>query len=111
MLVDDDCFHDGHLAGMLDQLQACLTEHLSRKRSKSGSLAARPPLDGVTSWPGPDLLRTVDAHLRVQLDGVARGLVVADRHAGDVTAQIAVAADAEGSGAPTGCLRRLRVVG
>jgi cobalt-zinc-cadmium efflux system protein len=27
VVVDDSCFHDGHLAGMLDQLQACVADH------------------------------------------------------------------------------------
>lgn len=59
----------------------------------------------------PHLVRFVDAHLEVQLDGVARGVVVADRHAGDVNARIAVAVDAEGFREHlTSCLRRLPAV-
>ncbi len=29
VVVDDECFHDGHLAGMLDDLQACVAEHFA----------------------------------------------------------------------------------
>ena len=33
VVVDDSCFHDGHLAGMLDELQACLAEEFDVEHS------------------------------------------------------------------------------
>lgn len=27
VVIDDDCFHDGHALGLLDQLQSCVAEH------------------------------------------------------------------------------------
>ena len=27
IVVDDECFHDGHIPRLLDQLQACVAEH------------------------------------------------------------------------------------
>ena len=27
VVVDDECFHDGHVPRMLDQLQSCVAEH------------------------------------------------------------------------------------
>ncbi len=32
-VVDDECFHDGHLMGMLDELQACLSGHFDVQHS------------------------------------------------------------------------------
>ena len=56
----------------------------------------------------PDLVEFVDAHLDVQLDGVARGVVVADLLPESVNARIAVAVDAEGFREHlTGCLRQI----
>lgn len=33
VVVDDSCFHDGHLAGMLDELQACLADEFDVEHS------------------------------------------------------------------------------
>jgi cobalt-zinc-cadmium efflux system protein len=33
VVVDDDCFYDGHLAGMLDDLQGCLAGHFDVEHS------------------------------------------------------------------------------
>ena len=33
LVVDDSCFHDGHLASMLDELQACLDEDFDVEHS------------------------------------------------------------------------------
>ena len=33
VVVDDDCFHDGRLAGLLDQLQRCVAEHFEVEHS------------------------------------------------------------------------------
>jgi len=57
----------------------------------------------------PQLLTFVDVHLAVQLDGVARGVLIADQHSGRApNARIAVEVDAAGFAEHfTGCLRRL----
>lgn len=59
------------------------------------SCALHDPL-AVAAVTRPDLLEFVDAHLEVQLDGVARGVVVADRLDADVNARIAVGVDPAG---------------
>jgi cobalt-zinc-cadmium efflux system protein len=33
VVVADSCFHDGHLAGLLDELQACLDEDFDIEHS------------------------------------------------------------------------------
>jgi cobalt-zinc-cadmium efflux system protein len=33
VVVDDECFHDGHLTSMLDQLQGCLAGHFDVEHS------------------------------------------------------------------------------
>jgi cobalt-zinc-cadmium efflux system protein len=33
VVVDDECFHDGHLPRLLDELQACLTDHFDVEHS------------------------------------------------------------------------------
>ena len=87
-------------------------DHLAQTSEPgTDSCALHDPL-AVATVTRPELVQFVDAHLEVQLDGVARGVVVADRQAGEVNAQIAVAVDAEGFREHlTGCLRRLPAVG
>jgi purine nucleosidase len=71
------------------------------------SCALHDPL-AVAAVTRPDLLEFVDAHVEVQLDGVARGVVVADRLDPDVNARIAVGVDPAGFREHlTGNLRRL----
>jgi purine nucleosidase len=59
------------------------------------SCALHDPL-AVAAVTRPDLLEFADAHVEVQLDGVARGVVVADRLDADVNARIAVGVDPAG---------------
>ena len=33
VVVDDDCFHDGHLTTMLDEIQGCLAGHFDVEHS------------------------------------------------------------------------------
>ena len=33
VVVDDECFHDGHLPQLLDELQACLADHFDVEHS------------------------------------------------------------------------------
>jgi purine nucleosidase len=59
------------------------------------SCALHDPL-AVAAVTRPDLLEFAEAHLEVQLDGVARGVVVADRADPEVNARIAVGVDPAG---------------
>jgi purine nucleosidase len=59
------------------------------------SCALHDPL-AVAAVTRPELLEFADAHLEVQLDGVARGVVVADRLDPQVNAAIAVGVDPDG---------------
>ncbi len=59
------------------------------------SCALHDPL-AVAAVTRPDLVEFADAHVEVQLDGVARGVVVADRLDPEVNARIAVAVDPGG---------------
>ena len=59
------------------------------------SCALHDPL-AVAAVTRPDLLDFVDAHLEVQLDGVARGVMVADGLDADVNARVALGVDAAG---------------
>ncbi|SDS47749.1 Inosine-uridine nucleoside N-ribohydrolase [Friedmanniella luteola] len=61
----------------------------------TGSCALHDPL-AVAAVSRPDLLDFVDAHVEVQLDGVARGVVVADRLDADVNARVALGVDPAG---------------
>lgn len=71
------------------------------------SCALHDPL-AVATVTRPDLVGFTDAHVEVQLDGVARGVMVAERGAAGVNARIAVSVDAEGFREHfTDCLRRL----
>lgn len=71
------------------------------------SCALHDPL-AVAAVTRPDLLEFADAHVEVQLDGAARGVVVADRLDADVNARIAVGVDPAGFRQHlTGSLRRL----
>ena len=71
------------------------------------SCALHDPL-AVAAVSRPELLGFVDAHLDVQLDGVARGVLVADLHPRSVNARIAVTVDADGfRDHLTGCLRQI----
>jgi len=73
-----------------------------------GSTALHDPL-AVAAVTNPELLTFVDAHLAVQLDGVARGVLIADQRPGRTpNARIAVAVNSDGFAEHfTACLRRL----
>ena len=84
-------------------------DHLAKTGDPDrGSTALHDPL-AVAAVTHPDLLTFVDAHLAVQLDGVARGVLIADQRPGlTPNARIAVAVDSGGFAEHfTACLRRL----
>nr|WP_294691598.1 nucleoside hydrolase [uncultured Friedmanniella sp.] len=71
------------------------------------SCALHDPL-AVAAVTRPDLLGFVDAHLEVQLDGVARGVMVADLQPRSANARIAATVDPDGFREHlTGSLRRI----
>jgi purine nucleosidase len=85
-------------------------DHLAEtEEPKTDSCALHDPL-AVAAVTRPDLLQVADVHLDVQLDGVARGVMVADRQPRpeDVNARIAVDVDPAGFADHfTRCLQRL----
>jgi purine nucleosidase len=93
------------------QYSAAWIDHLAETEDPgTDSCALHDPL-AVAAISRPDLLRLAEAHLTVQRDGVARGVMVADQRinaARPANARIAVDVDPAGFAAHlTGCLRRL----
>ncbi len=56
VVVDDSCFHDGHLGPMLDELQQCLVARL-RHRALHASSSRRPPTPTTSTRPTPEASR------------------------------------------------------
>ena len=85
-------------------------DHLAETEDpRTDSCALHDPL-AVAAVTRPDLLQVAEVHLDVQLDGVARGVTVADRQPRpeDVNAKVAVDVDPAGFADHfTRCLQRL----
>jgi len=84
-------------------------DHLAQTgEPDTDSMPLHDPL-AVAAVTRPDLLTFVDAHVSVQLEGVARGVLIADQHSGPTpNARIAAEVDPDGFAEHfTGCLRRL----